>query len=328
MIDAATLAAEFAALPDPVKVALGYALKPMVGDLKAIPTFIAKRVMRQSEVGTVARLEAAKELGKLVAAEAMTDPEYVEATKQALLPTEIARIANRAGVAAEAILAASAEHTREAAKEPDTNSATESRNPETPDDDWMMAFMRHAEDASSTELRSLFGRILSGQISRPGSFTRATLRAVADMDQAIANDFIWFWGHCIGDGAPSTMLSGPGIEWARLSRLRDAGLVSYVESGIWQPNVEPMEGLGYPWRLGFDDVGLLLFFKDYSRRHINIFGLTSTGKQISQIVDHPDKKAALMKLATSYMNEDVNRVDLFEAGKQTQMLWINQPTTV
>ena len=43
------------------------------------------------------------------------------------------------------------------------------------EDDWLNLFVRLAEDKSSEELQLLFGRILSGEIKRPGSFSLRTL---------------------------------------------------------------------------------------------------------------------------------------------------------
>lgn len=321
MIDTVTLAAEFAALPDPVKVVLGYALKPMIGDLKAIPAFIGRRATRSIEASTVTRLEFGKELGKLAAAEVMADPQLAQAAKQVLLPAEIARAANRASVAAEAIIETAAQHKRRQDDHVDGGQSQENAEAKAPDEDWMMAFMRHAEDASSEQLQALFGRILAGQINRPGSFSRATLRAVADMDQAVADDFMWFWGHCIGDGAPTSIVSGPGADWARLNRLRDAGLVSYVESATWQPNNEAIEGLGYPWHVGFEDTGLLLFMRSQANIHINMYGFTTIGKEMSAIVDNRNKRENLIKLATTFMDDRANRIDIFETGKVSETLW-------
>jgi hypothetical protein len=38
------------------------------------------------------------------------------------------------------------------------------------DDDWLNVFVRLAEDKTSEELQQLFGRILAGEIRKPGSF--------------------------------------------------------------------------------------------------------------------------------------------------------------
>lgn len=63
----------------------------------------------------------------------------------------------------------------------------------------MNSFMRFAEDASSDRLRDLFGRILAGQIFRPGAFCLTTLRTLSELDQAIATDFQIAWSRSVGE---------------------------------------------------------------------------------------------------------------------------------
>jgi Protein of unknown function (DUF2806) len=47
------------------------------------------------------------------------------------------------------------------------------------DDDWLNYFARLVEDKSSEELQALFGKILSGEIKRPGSFSLMTMQSLA-----------------------------------------------------------------------------------------------------------------------------------------------------
>ena len=47
------------------------------------------------------------------------------------------------------------------------------------EDDWLNYFARLAEDKSSEELQTLFGKILSGEIKRPGSFSLTTMQTLA-----------------------------------------------------------------------------------------------------------------------------------------------------
>jgi hypothetical protein len=62
-------------------------------------------------------------------------------------------------------------------------------NPETEDatseieDDWLNIFARIAEDKSSEELQILFGRILAGEVKRPGSFSLRTLQVLATLSK-------------------------------------------------------------------------------------------------------------------------------------------------
>lgn len=57
---------------------------------------------------------------------------------------------------------------------------------ESPTEDWMDTFARHAETANSEHLRSLWGRILAGEIRKPGSFSLHTLHFLSLVDARIA----------------------------------------------------------------------------------------------------------------------------------------------
>ena len=54
------------------------------------------------------------------------------------------------------------------------------------EDDWLNVFARIAEDKSSEELQILFGRILSGEVKRPGSFSLRTLQIMATISKVDA----------------------------------------------------------------------------------------------------------------------------------------------
>jgi hypothetical protein len=47
------------------------------------------------------------------------------------------------------------------------------------DEDWLNLFARLAEDKSSAKLQQLFGKILSGEVRRPGSYSLRTLQILA-----------------------------------------------------------------------------------------------------------------------------------------------------
>jgi Protein of unknown function (DUF2806) len=47
------------------------------------------------------------------------------------------------------------------------------------EDDWLNFYAKLAEDKSSAELQQLFGRILAGEIRKPGSFSLKTLQLVS-----------------------------------------------------------------------------------------------------------------------------------------------------
>jgi hypothetical protein len=51
------------------------------------------------------------------------------------------------------------------------------------EDDWLNLFSRLAEDKSSEELQSLFGKILAGEIKRPGSFSLRTIQLLGTLSK-------------------------------------------------------------------------------------------------------------------------------------------------
>jgi len=69
------------------------------------------------------------------------------------------------------------------------------------EDDWLNLFARLAEDKSSEELQALFGKILAGEIRKPGSFSLRTLQLMALISRQDAADIITFLSYVIGGGA-------------------------------------------------------------------------------------------------------------------------------
>ena len=59
-----------------------------------------------------------------------------------------------------------------------------------PSEEFMGPFCDLAEDASSEQLADLMARILAGEIRKPGSISRQTLRVVAALDQNVVTEFV------------------------------------------------------------------------------------------------------------------------------------------
>ena len=55
--------------------------------------------------------------------------------------------------------------------------------------DWLDFFGDYAEKANAEAVRDLWGRVLAGEIRRPGTFSLYTLRILAELDQQVAR---WF----------------------------------------------------------------------------------------------------------------------------------------
>lgn len=57
------------------------------------------------------------------------------------------------------------------------------------DEDWLNAFAEIAASKSNTEMQSLMGKILAGEIRKPGEFSQLSLRILGTLSQEIAQKF-------------------------------------------------------------------------------------------------------------------------------------------
>jgi hypothetical protein len=65
------------------------------------------------------------------------------------------------------------------------------------EDDWLNLFARLAEDKSSEELKHLFGKILAGEIRRPGSFSLRTIQLMATVSKQEAEEIADFLSYAL-----------------------------------------------------------------------------------------------------------------------------------
>jgi hypothetical protein len=109
------------------------------------------------------------------------------------------------------------------------------------DDDWLHFFARAAEGRSNPYFQALYGKILSGEIQRPGSFRPATIDTLMKLTRDVALLFQSFADASVfipSDGPPR-LLPGPmgspglnelqsaGLMYDDLCRLETSGLIHY-----------------------------------------------------------------------------------------------------
>ncbi|MCZ8093716.1 MAG: DUF2806 domain-containing protein, partial [Acidovorax sp.] len=199
----------------PVKTAFLKAVSELVGGFVAIPAAKLRQFAQAIEDTTAARSMATASLSKAAVSQAAENPLVLQAAAELYLPSSLRKVKNRLLVAANSV-----EHVARNASESSGDAA------KPPDEDWMNAFMRFAEDASSERLQDLFGRILAGQVLRPGAFGLSTLRALSELDQTIADDFTQAWSKSVGEAVDFSSEWQRGEWFARWGRLSEAGLMA------------------------------------------------------------------------------------------------------
>ena len=113
-------------------------------------------------------------------------------------------------------------------------------------DDWLNAFEVEARQKSTEEMQALFGKILAGEITRPGSFSTRTIKILGSLDQNVANHFVKLCSMCVSTGfddvrvpslggnAGSNALQEYGMNFATLNLLNEHGLIISDYNSWWE----------------------------------------------------------------------------------------------
>jgi hypothetical protein len=96
------------------------------------------------------------------------------------------------------------------------------------DDDWLNMFSRIAEDKSSEELQSLFGKILAGEIREPGAINLRTLTIVSTITHIEANIIIDVFKFILARRYVPLAETAAGPEQKRISLLGEMGILTGV----------------------------------------------------------------------------------------------------
>ena len=113
-------------------------------------------------------------------------------------------------------------------------------------DDWLNAFEVEARQKSTEDMQVLFGKILAGEIRKPGSYSTRAIRILGSLDQSIANHFAKLCSMCIstqfeqnvrvsslGGDASSNALQEYGLNFSTLNLLNEHGLVISDYNSWW-----------------------------------------------------------------------------------------------
>jgi hypothetical protein len=92
------------------------------------------------------------------------------------------------------------------------------------DPDWLNRFTSFAQDVSSEELQRVWGRVLAGEIRKPGSFSISSLRVLAELEADVARWFEETYRKMIG-GYVLRPQEFEGDVLERCATLENAGLV-------------------------------------------------------------------------------------------------------
>lgn len=168
--------------------------------------------------------------------------------------------------------------------------------PDTLDDDWLNFFEPLAEKATSERMRDLFGRILSGEIRKPGAFSFSTLRVASELDQQTAELFQRFasvrFRHILPRKSPLELPT----HFGEFLELEVAGLVSFGNGTLiseYAASDKKLINLG-----GQKHLGLLRTKAPNKTVEIPAVILTRVGVQLASILPNDELQALRLMVAS------------------------------
>lgn len=229
----ATIGNAVAGIPQSLVPASIKALDRLVGAVIDIPVAWLNQQKAKIEAQTDAFAAVEQAIGKAVANEVGSDPETVQRAVEVLVRKSYRKQINREAVAVAMI---------EDLSESDSAPQAPEQLPASVDDDWLNVFERYAEDATTEKMQKLWGRVLAGEVRKPGRYSMRTLRFLSEFSQADAILFAEFCECSFGDFAPKELVK-TGDDIRTLIYLESAGLI------------QGASGLGLTWSTTFNEHG-------------------------------------------------------------------------
>lgn len=297
-------------LPAPVKATFFKAVGHLLGGLTAIPAAKLNQYAQSIHDTTAARSALSAALTKAIASEGVSDPELMQAAAEVLLPGAVLKAKNRLLVA------------KSAAKEISLQNATQPpENNDQIDEDWLNTFGRFAENASSDRLQELFGRVLAGEATRPGSYGLTLLRVVSELDQQLAKDFSEAWAQSVGEEIDYSAEWQRGEGYERWKRLAEAGLMAATDSAQFPPPVKPaLNGLSLWTPISIDLEHVNICFSEPLNIVWSHISFTRVGRQLGSLLEKPNYKENVRRAAMRLPRNGVLRIDLF-SGSESEVIW-------
>jgi Protein of unknown function (DUF2806) len=164
------------------------------------------------------------------------------------------------------------------------------------DDDWLNVFERYAEDASTDRMQKLWGRVLGGEIRKPGKFSIRTLRFLSEFSQADALEFSIFAQMSFSNFAPKRLVVPDTVDDIRhLLSLEAAGLISGA-SGLGLTSTVRFNSNGQAVMLE-PPVALIFTGEPNAEFVTEIVALTPLGQELVALVPNRNALEAAIKVA-------------------------------
>lgn len=240
-------------------------------------------------------------VAKSVASDVDGDAEIVQRAMTTLVRKEYRKQTNKEAVAAAMVEDMRSEVAGTSVPQEDSQTDAEI------DEDWLNVFERYAEDASSERLQGLWGKVLAGEVRRPGRFSTRTLRFLSEFSQADALLFEDLAKTAFGDSAPKkAVIQNQDSNISHLIQLEASGLIQGARGNGLQKVLDfDLNGRAY---LREGNLVVILIGEPQKKFSYEALILTPIGQEVLSLLGNRDAKDAAKQVA-----ESIRTPQLYEA---------------
>lgn len=161
-----------------------------------------------------------------------------------------------------------------------------SEDPVSPD--WRRKFFLEAENVCDADMQELWGRVLAGEVAKPGAFSLRSLAILKALSRGEAEAFrracglAYKGGEIIVDNSKVAPLREYGLDFGALMMLTDAGLL-HAPSFVHRHFEDVPDEMPY-WSLNNNGVYLQLSGASLKRTRLPIVAFTAAGRELQQLI--------------------------------------------
>lgn len=186
------------------------------------------------------------------------------------------------------------------------------------DDDWLNLFDKYVEQSSSERLQNLWGRILAGEIRRPGSFSLTTLRVLSELDQSTASRFLSFVPRIYGTTFVVLDQNTQGQFLIDVVTMEELGFLQYG-GGLRIPFKFDQDGKA---SIVFQDTILLAEGPQNGEVKLKVAKLTRTGAELLQILPR-DNGETVARLIAGYAVSVAYKIEIGQVISRSEHGTVN-----
>ena len=212
VLDVVTDLALDATIPTPIRRNALKAFDRLCSALIDVPVGALERRSAEKRAELEARIKIREEITAQIVQQVKVDPEYALKAGHKFAEKIIREQLNLdkiSAIAADELKSIESDNpTSQNSNEPNEEQFADSTNQEvnsgkekTIDDNWLNSFETEARQKSSEDMQIRFGRVLAGEIEKPGSYSIKAVKLLGELDQNTANLFKKFCSACVVYGA-------------------------------------------------------------------------------------------------------------------------------